>query len=77
MGDIADDHQGYIADELEMFECDPDYYEGRYGWGNYAGALSSGPGCRLIRAPRRTAAATPDDFDVVAPALPDDCSDLV
>lgn len=31
MGEIADDHDGYIHDELERMECDPDYYGGGYG----------------------------------------------
>lgn len=69
MGDIADDHQGYIHDELERMECDDGYY------GGYIPLYSSRP------SPRRAAiaVATPDDFDDVSakPALPDDCSDLV
>lgn len=71
MGDIADDHYGYIHDDLERMECDPDYYTGRYGWGTHRGPAQG------YFAPLRPAAALSDFDNLSDKPLPDDCSDLV
>jgi len=56
MGDIADEHQAWIADDMERLYSDPDYFE--------AGAYPTFGGSYYRSVARRKMAiAVVDDFD--------------